>query len=109
SCQISVTFKPTALGTRTGTLTITSNGTVIPQTVALTGNGVSGGVPFQVTVKAGTKPIAGATLQLYAAGTTGNGSTPTLLLAPAVTTNASGVATIPTSYNCLANSPLIYA
>ena len=109
SCQISVTFKPTAVGTRTGTLTITSNGTGSPQTVALTGNGVSGGVPFQVTVLAGSKPIAGATLQLYAPGTAGNGSTPTALLSPAVTTNASGVATIPTTYNCLGSSPLVYA
>lgn len=109
NCQISVTFKPTALLTRTGTLTVTSNGTGSPQTVALTGIGVSGGLPFQITVQAGSKPIAGASVQLYAPGISGNGSAPTPLLSPAATTNAAGIATIPTTYNCLASSPLVYA
>ncbi len=39
SCAITVTFTPTAAGTRTGSLTVTSN--AAPQTVSLTGTGAS--------------------------------------------------------------------
>ena len=39
SCTIDVSFKPTAKGARTGTLTITDNAPNSPQTVALTGTG----------------------------------------------------------------------
>jgi hypothetical protein len=40
SCTITVTFTPTAVGTRSGTLTIVDNASNSPQTVGLTGNGV---------------------------------------------------------------------
>jgi len=39
SCSIDVTFTPTQLGARTGTLTITDNAANSPQTVALSGTG----------------------------------------------------------------------
>jgi hypothetical protein len=39
-CTVSVTFTPTALGVRGGTLTIRSNSSSSPNTVALTGSGV---------------------------------------------------------------------
>ena len=39
TCTISVTFTPTAAGSRTGTLTITDNAGDSPQTVALSGTG----------------------------------------------------------------------
>jgi hypothetical protein len=39
SCTISVTFKPTATGTRTGAVTITDNAAGSPHTVSLTGTG----------------------------------------------------------------------
>ncbi len=39
-CIISVTFTPTAIGTRTGTVTITDNASNSPQTISLTGTGV---------------------------------------------------------------------
>jgi hypothetical protein len=39
SCTVSVTFKPTASGTRTGTLTVSSNATNPSLTVSLTGTG----------------------------------------------------------------------
>jgi hypothetical protein len=41
SCTVSVTFHPTASGTRTGTLTVTSNATNSPTTVALSGTGTT--------------------------------------------------------------------
>ncbi|WP_432991303.1 choice-of-anchor D domain-containing protein [Dactylosporangium sp. CA-233914] len=39
SCVVNVTFRPTATGTRTGTLTVTSNAGNSPTTVALSGTG----------------------------------------------------------------------
>lgn len=39
SCPINVTFKPTHVGSRTGTITITDNAANSPQTVTLTGSG----------------------------------------------------------------------
>ena len=47
TCQITLTFAPTALGARDGTLTIASSTT--PATIPLTGNGVSNGT-FLLTV-----------------------------------------------------------
>jgi hypothetical protein len=40
SCAVTVTFTPTTGGTRTGTLTITSNANNSPTTVSLTGSGI---------------------------------------------------------------------
>jgi parallel beta-helix repeat protein len=40
SCTVSVAFKPTASGTRTGTLTVTSNANNSPTTVGLSGSGI---------------------------------------------------------------------
>jgi len=39
SCTVNVSFRPTASGTRTGTLTVTSNATNSPTTVTLSGTG----------------------------------------------------------------------
>ena len=41
TCSISVTFKPTASGTRNGTLTVTSNASNSPTSASLSGTGVS--------------------------------------------------------------------
>jgi len=41
SCQISVTFQPTATGTRAGSITIADNAVGSPQTVALSGTGTT--------------------------------------------------------------------
>src|SRR5437867_6713694 len=48
SCAISVTFKPTATGTRTGSVTITDSATGSPQKISLTGSGVSSGTSTPV-------------------------------------------------------------
>ncbi len=44
SCTISVTFKPSLVGTETATVAIADSATGSPQTVALTGSGLSGEV-----------------------------------------------------------------
>jgi len=41
TCQVNVTFKPTAIGTRTGTLTLNSNNPGAAPTVALAGTGIA--------------------------------------------------------------------
>jgi hypothetical protein len=53
NCKIMVTFTPTALGTRTGTLTINDNAAGSPQTVALSG---IGGVQVKLTPVTGKFP-----------------------------------------------------
>ncbi|MFI4972169.1 MAG: beta strand repeat-containing protein, partial [Hyphomicrobiales bacterium] len=45
NCTISVTFTPTATGTRTGTIAVTDNATGSPQTVTLTGTGTPAAGP----------------------------------------------------------------
>ena len=53
SCIIKVTFTPTAMGTRTGSLTITDNAGNSPQTVSLSG---TGGPQAKLTPVTGTFP-----------------------------------------------------
>ncbi len=48
-CAISVTFTPTATGTRTGTLVLTDNAAGSPQTVKLSGYGTSGVASLSAT------------------------------------------------------------
>jgi streptogramin lyase len=57
---------------------------------------------------AGTNPIVGATVQLYAAGTTGSGSAGTALLTSALTTDANGAFTVPAGYACPAAASQLY-
>jgi len=69
SCPITVTFTPTAAGTRQGTLTVTDNASGSPQTAALTGTGL---VP-QAVLSPTTVSFAG-----QAVGTTSTSQTVTL-------------------------------
>ncbi len=48
-CVFSITFKPTATGTRTGAITFTDNATGSPHTVTLTGTGTPGAATVTVT------------------------------------------------------------
>jgi uncharacterized membrane protein len=55
SCSFGVTFKPTATGSRSATLTIGDNATGSPQVVNLTGTGVPPATPagtYTITVTA---------------------------------------------------------
>ena len=48
-CSISVTFKPSAVGTRTATLTVTDGAASSPQSVSLTGTGTNATIVANVT------------------------------------------------------------
>jgi hypothetical protein len=54
TCQIQVTFTPTASAARSGTLTITDNAGDSPQSVALSGTGVA--PPLAIVAQAGAAP-----------------------------------------------------
>ncbi len=66
------------------------------------------GVTFGGKAMAGKQPLIGATVQLYAAGTSGNGSTGTALLSTALTTDANGVFTVPAGYACPSAASQLY-
>ena len=60
------------------------------------------------TVKSGLLPVAGASGQLYAAGTTGNGSTATAMLSTTLTTDTNGNYGIPAGFSCPTPGVQIY-
>jgi FG-GAP-like repeat/Abnormal spindle-like microcephaly-assoc'd, ASPM-SPD-2-Hydin len=88
SCQISVTFTPTAMGARSATLSISDNATGSPQIVALNGTGqdfaVSAGATTSATVTAGQ--TATYMLSLGAGGGFSGNVTLSCTGAPATTT-----------------------
>jgi hypothetical protein len=57
---------------------------------------------------AGTQPIVGAAVQLYAAGAIGSGSGSTALLITALNTDATGAFTVPSGYACPAAASQLY-
>ena len=62
----------------------------------------------QGRVMGGQQPVSGATIKLYAVGTSGYGAGSTSLLTSAVTTDANGNFSITGQYTCPANSPQVY-
>jgi hypothetical protein len=60
------------------------------------------------SVHGGLQPVSGATVQLYAAGSTGNGSAAQPLLSDPVKTDSNGNFSIPASYTCPSASSQIY-
>ena len=64
TCTVGVTFRPTAAGTRTGTLTVTSNATNSPTTVSLTGTGVA----TNANLALGKSMTASSVQQVYGPG-----------------------------------------
>ncbi len=66
------------------------------------------GVTFTGKVMAATTPVIGASVQLYAAGNSGNGSAPTTLLSTALTTAADGSFSVPAGYTCPSAQTPVY-
>ncbi len=60
------------------------------------------------SVHGGLQPVSGATLQLYAVGTTGDGSAATPLLSTTTTSGADGSFDITGKYSCPVGAPLVY-
>jgi trimeric autotransporter adhesin len=73
SCIISVTFTPAALGTRTGTLTISDGASTSPQTGNLTGTGTLSGLLSISVTPASPKLVVGSQQQFVATGTWSGG------------------------------------
>ncbi len=71
-CSISATFKPTATGTRTASISIADSDPTSPQTIALTGIGTSTGTPLSVTTSSLAAGVVGTSYSqtLQAAGGT---------------------------------------
>lgn len=56
----------------------------------------------------GQQPISGSTVQLYAVGTSGNGSAATPLLSPALVTDSAGSFNLTGKFTCPSGNALIY-
>ena len=66
------------------------------------------GVALSGKVIVGLQPVSGATVQLFAAGISGNGLAPTSLLASSVNTDANGVFAIAGGYSCPSAQTPVY-
>lgn len=93
-CTINVTFTPTVVGTRTGTLTVTDSGNNSPQTVSLSGTGNTNGLTSITVTPANLSLGVGATQQYHAKGTFTGGSTYDLTQSVTWSSSATGVASI---------------
>jgi PKD repeat protein len=98
-------------GNFTVTLTVTDTSNLSGQATTTASvsvvMGTFTGTAFSGKVLAGTTPVIGASVQLWAAGTTGNGSTPTQLLQTALTTDSNGAFSVG-AYTCPLASSVLY-
>ncbi|HTC76080.1 MAG TPA: MBG domain-containing protein [Edaphobacter sp.] len=77
-------------------------------TLTITPAAANPGAGFIGRALAGTQPVVGATVQLYAAGTSGNGSAATALLTNTLLTDGAGAFSVPAGYACPAASSQLY-
>jgi len=94
SCSVSVVFKPTAAGSRTGTLTITDNAVGSPSKVSLSGTGVAVTLKSIALSPANPSVAKGKTQQISATGTYSNGTTADVTASATWTSSKTTVATV---------------
>jgi hypothetical protein len=82
--------------------------TSTPPTPPTPPSGTYAGSSFGGKVMAGITPVVGATVQVYAAGTTGNGSAPSQVLASALTTDATGSFSVAAGYECPVAASVVF-
>jgi hypothetical protein len=108
-CTITVTFTPSATGTRTGTLTIVDNAAGSPETVMLSGTGASPEIGFTIapggsstaTVQAGAE--ANYSLAVGAAGMSGSASLTCIGVPPEATCS------VPPTVNFTAQTQTVFS
>jgi len=93
SCTLTVAFQPTALGARPGTLVFTDDANNSPQSVKLTGTGVTTGIT-SIVVSPSNSSVPKGTPQQF--GVTGNRSSGSPLTLTNVVTWSSSAATVAT-------------
>ena len=93
-CTISVTFTPTVVGKRSGTLTVTDSASNSPQTANLTGTGTTAGLTSIAVTPANPSVPAGTTQQFTATGTFSTGETYNLTDSVTWSSSKSTVATV---------------
>jgi len=88
SCTINVTFRPTATGTRSGTLTVTDNSNLVPgsqQTVSLSGTGINPGGSLSPTSLTFGNQVINTTSLVKKITLTSSGTTPLMNIAVSIT------------------------
>ena len=74
----------------------------------ISSNGPTAGGQLRGSVHGGQQPVSGATIQLYAAGTSGYGSSATPLIPSTVFTDAAGSFSITGDYTCPSSTSQLY-
>jgi hypothetical protein len=111
SCAVSISFAPSATGARSASLSIQNGSANSSLMVPLTGTGVAAGGSPPVEyghVEGGVQPVRGSAIQLYAVGTTGDGSAATALLTQPLSTDENGDFNIAGDYTCPSATSLVY-
>jgi uncharacterized protein YjdB len=94
TCAISITFTPSAQGSRNATLTVVDTGLSSPQLVTLTGTGTTPILESIAVTPSASSVISAETEQFTATGTYSDGSTQVLTTTAGWTSSSTSVATI---------------
>jgi hypothetical protein len=97
-CTLSVTFTPSAAGTRTASVVFTDNAAGSPQTVNLTGTGLSGGVGLSAGILTFGSQLLGTSAPAQTVTVTNNGNA--TLTFTSITVTGANVADFPETSTC---------